>query len=864
MKLADADIDLDTGELTRGGAAVSLLPSERALLAYLVANPERTLSREELLTAVWGYAPGTRTRTVDTTVKTLRAKLEPDPSNPTHLRTVRGTGYCFVAGAAPAPTHALPTPPDLFVGREAERRALGRSADRLVTLTGPGGIGKTRLALEVARTSGRAWFCDLTGVVAEDAAAAEVARALEVPLPTRGDRVGVVGAALAARGRATVVLDNAEDLDESAVAAIGRWVDGAPAIDWRITSRRPLRLRGEVRFEVPPLAPADAVALLTDRGRRVRAGFGADAEAAWLEAIVEAVDGIPLALELAAAHAAVLGAEAIAARIRGSLAWLDRGAADAPERHHTLRATLAWTWDQLEPAQRAALSHCAVFAAPFRAEDAEQVVQVDGRALDRVHELRDWSLLSERVDPLGEVRLRLLEVVRAFVREVAPPDPAAARRHATWAVAQGEAFERAADRRGGEQALARLGAMQPDLLQVVETGTPDEVVRCAIVVDRVLAHEGRAAERRRVTDRAVEVARSDPARADAHRLRAEFRAVTGEDPEDEVEAALEAAKRAADPRVDARVWASITRVRLHQGRFADAGPPLRQALALHRADGDRVAEADRLANLGLVLAHTDRADEALSVFDSALAMHREVGNRTGEGKVLGFLGAVYLDRGEHDRAERCFTRALASHQEIGYAPGVLRMQGNLAVVDAHRGRFASAAGRYRELVARAAWAGDRVVERIARTYLSRMTLYLGRVDDALEEATLAVEGYRSGGSALFEALARAALGLALWRGGRPAQARATFDAAVVGCTQPRMGGLLRCERAMLAWEQGDAATFAEDRAEAAALLVGDPPGQQMLAVVDAWVAPDRAAARALIGPPLSDLVHWWLSQLDRR
>ncbi|MEQ1507286.1 MAG: winged helix-turn-helix domain-containing protein, partial [Myxococcota bacterium] len=266
MRLTAVELDLGSGTVARDGAVAALRPVEQALLRYLIERPGRTVPRDELLAAVWGYRDGVRSRTLDTTVKTLRKKLEADPARPDHLRTVHGVGYCFEPIRAAA-VPAIRTPLGALFGRDTLRAHLASVVrdERLVTLVGPGGMGKTRLALALAADAPPALVVDLAHATTDHQVYAEVARALEVPL---GRDPAAVGRALAARGAIRVVLDNAESLDPGGAAAIAALAEAAPAARLVVTSRRPLRVHAELRIEVPPLDPGAAAALLLDRGRR--------------------------------------------------------------------------------------------------------------------------------------------------------------------------------------------------------------------------------------------------------------------------------------------------------------------------------------------------------------------------------------------------------------------------------------------------------------------------------------------------------------------------------------------------------------------------------------------------------------------
>ena len=305
----------------------------------------------------------------------LAAALEPEPerrveSAPSLLAIWRGE-----RASAPPPTN-LPARSDAFVGRAAALAALAAALDAgPVTVLGPAGVGKTRLVQRFAADRrvdypGGVWFCALSSARTLQDIAAPPAGALSLRL-TRGDPLERLGHALAGRGRALVVLDNFEHLLEHAPATVGAWRDAAPEARFVITSREPLGLEGERRLRLDPLDPAEGAALFAARA-------GGEPGAADVAALVSLLDGLPLAIELAARRAALLSPteilEGLAAR--GDRALLLRQGRSRSGRHGTLEAAIGWSWALLDRWERAALAQCAVFRGGFTARAAEAVVDL--------------------------------------------------------------------------------------------------------------------------------------------------------------------------------------------------------------------------------------------------------------------------------------------------------------------------------------------------------------------------------------------------------------------------------------------------------------------------------------------------------
>ncbi|WP_103127447.1 LuxR C-terminal-related transcriptional regulator [Deinococcus aerius] len=326
---------------------------------------------------------------------------------------------------------ALPTPPTSLIGREREvalvEQILNWPAVSLLTLTGPGGVGKTRLALEAARVlaprfPGGVLFVPLAPLERAEQVMPAVARALGLQ-PSARDVVEVVGEALAER-QLLLVLDNFEHVQDAA-PDLGRLLALAQGSTLLVTSRERLRLYGEHEFPVPPLGlprpddpVGDAVRLFLDRARAARPGLTLDeGEGQLIEDICRGLDGLPLALELAAARVRVLGLGALRDRLRDRLSLLTGGARDLPQRQQTLRAAIDWSFALLDEAERRLLARLGVFVGGFTLEAAGAVCRGEEEdVLGGLASLVDKSLVQgEARGP--DTRYRLLETVREYALE---------------------------------------------------------------------------------------------------------------------------------------------------------------------------------------------------------------------------------------------------------------------------------------------------------------------------------------------------------------------------------------------------------------------------------------------------------------
>jgi predicted ATPase len=308
----------------------------------------------------------------------------------------------------------LPTPATRFLGREHElfgAVSLVYERDpKVLTILGPGGTGKTRFALE------------LTRLLADEADGGSVFVALaplrdpELILTTIGDRLGASSGepdAIAARigdRRTHLLCDNLEHLLPGAARPFAELAAAAPALRLLTTSREPLRVQGEVELDLPPLADDEGVSLFVERAHSVRPDLEADRS---VRELCRRLDNLPLALELAAARTKLLSPDTLLERLGESLDLL-KGTRDADERHSTLRATIAWSYDLLDADEQQLLRRLSVFRGSCTLESAETVCDAD---LDTLASLLDKSLVRRRTGRLGEERFWMLGTIREFARE---------------------------------------------------------------------------------------------------------------------------------------------------------------------------------------------------------------------------------------------------------------------------------------------------------------------------------------------------------------------------------------------------------------------------------------------------------------
>jgi predicted ATPase/DNA-binding winged helix-turn-helix (wHTH) protein len=441
-------LDPAQARVTRAGEVLALGGRPLQVLSLLAAHPGRLLKKDEVLDAVWGHRHVSESA-LKGAVNLLRLVLGDDAKAPLYVETVPRQGYRFTAPVqalqtpsaaaevpcAPAAAHPaahpgnLPPAGELLLGRAAEQAVLSTllTQHRLATLTGLGGVGKTRLALATAAAlpldlpAGR-WLLRLEDLSDPALVVPSLAQLLHLGEHAAG---GAPALAQALAGQQLLlVLDNAEHLVDAVAELVAALLAAAPGVRLLVTSQRPLRLRSERVLPLAPLALPDnaadsaplpdsyaAAQLLCARvGQLLIPWAPLPAEHADIAAICRALDGVPLALELAAARVPTLGLAGVRLRLDKRFALLTRGPRDAAARHRTLAAALDWTFDLLSSAERQALQYLAVFAGGFSIEDAEGLLGEDA-ALEHLEELRARSLVVADTTPQG-LRLRLFDSVR--------------------------------------------------------------------------------------------------------------------------------------------------------------------------------------------------------------------------------------------------------------------------------------------------------------------------------------------------------------------------------------------------------------------------------------------------------------------
>lgn len=630
-------------------------------------------------------------------------------------------------GEAAANIVGLPAEPTPLIGREQEARTardlLRRPEVRLLTLAGPPGIGKTRLGVHVAASIAPGfpdgvYFVPLAPITEPDLVLPTIAQTIGVKEAAGQPLIERVGTQLGDK-RVLLVLDNFEQVLDAATVA-SELLSQCPGLKVMATSRQVLHLRGEHELHVAPLSlpdlstvpdvqslsRSDAVMLFVQRARAVRLDFQVtDANAGTLAEICLRLDGIPLAIELAAVRTKVLSPEAILARLSNRLQLLTGGPRDLPERHKTLRNAIEWSHDLLDEAEQRVFRRLSVFAGGCT---LDAVAQVCGRAdewqLDVLAELTallDKSLLGRQEGIGDEPRFTMLETIREYAQEKlqeSDEEEEIRARHAAYYLALAERAELEFD--GGEQMaqwLVRLDKEHDNMRAVLHWATDDGErnasrilagVRLAWALWRYWLVRGY------ITEGLDHLESVLSAGAPVEAERAEPGAVT----------------------TRAKALLGAGHLAYARGAYSRAYILLEEGLKLARITGHIPTISNTLGNLGLVAREQGDYDRARACFTECLAMITEAVETIGESSyrwgianILRDLGWVALYEGDYQGAHTFFERSLETFQQFGEKWGIAYALTSLGSVELRLGNYTSAGRQFRESLKINAELGDKQI-----------------------------------------------------------------------------------------------------------------------------------------------------------
>jgi predicted ATPase/DNA-binding winged helix-turn-helix (wHTH) protein len=732
------ETDLSTRELRKGGVRIKLHGQPFEVLALLLERPGEVIAREEFRQRLWptdtfvDFDHG-----VNTAINRLREALGDSAESPRFVETLSRRGYRFIA---PVDSEARDRfseksaklvetrPPSIpvqrtgLVGREKEvasaKELLLRQDVRLVTVTGPGGIGKTRLALEVAKDLTENFpsgihFVPLSVLRDPGLISSVIVQTLGIREARGQSPLEILKRNFqdSQRAPALLLLDNFEHLMQAAPTVAELLALGAD-LKILVTSRAALHVYGEHEFPVPPLALPDsqskpsaevvarypAVALFVQRAVAARPDFELNGQnASTVIEICTRLDGLPLAIELAAARVKVLSPASMRTRLASRLQLLTGGARDLPQRQQTLRATIDWSYDLLSAAEQKLFRRLSVFAGGCTLESVEAVCDTKGDLdldpLDGTASMVDKSLLQRMERANGESRFVMLETIREYAREkLEASDEAMTRRaHAAYCLvlAEEEATEQGgADRPEWQELLAlEHDNLRAGLQWLIETGDAEWGLRLGAALFRFWEAREYLAEGRDSLGKLLKI----PGAAAPTKCRERVLFAAGALAAEQgdfisgdalIGESLDIARQLGDKQGAAVSVNALAVLARDQGDVARAHSLFEESLALWRELGDLKAIARSLSNLANVVAFQGDYARARSLYAESLSIFRGLGDRTGVAWSLNNQGDVARDQGDFAAARALYEQGLAIFRgELGDCwgtAGTLADLGNLA------------------------------------------------------------------------------------------------------------------------------------------------------------------------------------------
>ena len=786
-------LDVKRGCVLRDGREIKLRPKVYEALKYLVEHPGRLIGKEELMQAVWPDSFVTDDSLVQCTVELRRALGDRGQKL---VRTVPRRGYVFNGPVVKQPTKAslssgtdsiglsiagepssiriarkrrdLPTPRTSLIGREQQvsqaAELLVRQDVRLLSFTGTGGAGKTRLAIAVAEAVAEQFtagiqFVGLASITDPELVSTALAEALDIQRVGNRSVPQLIGDQLRDSGPFLLVLDNFEQV-LAAAKVVAETLEACPALKILVTSRACLRIYGEQEFTVTPLAENSAIELFVQRAAAAGPGFAVTGEnQGAIREICSRLDGLPLAIELAAARTKMLSPSDMLHRLQHRLQLLTGGALDLPERQQTLRRTIDWSHELLNDAERRLFRRFAVFVGGCSLEAAEAVCDTSRDLgvdiLEGLSSLVDKNLV-QRVDrDEAETRFAMLETIREYALECLAESGelnATRRSHAAYCLVLAEEGnpELSDEDRAGwlTQCDAEIDNFRYALDWLFETRDLDWGLRLCIALFRFwdmrdhltegrarletilrLAGSGHTKERGRVLHflgalgttqgdfPAAEdflkqslslyeelgdrwgIAASLNALAISQRDRGDYSSAEGN-----LERSLACWRTLPDRSAIARCLHNLANAVKVRGDYARARVALREATEIFEELGDRSGAAWSINQQGDVEREQGDLTAARELYRQALSVFREIGDRWGSARSLTDLGYIDCEQGKHSTAHAAYREAMGIFADLGHRRGLARaMEGFacLALAQGHAGRalrLASAAAHLRRLI----------------------------------------------------------------------------------------------------------------------------------------------------------------------
>jgi predicted ATPase/DNA-binding winged helix-turn-helix (wHTH) protein len=744
-RFGDFMLEPERASLLKSGREIKLRPKVFDALRYLIENRGRLVPKEELIQTLWPEAFVTDDSLVQCMVELRRAL---DDRAQEILKTVPRRGYIFAAavtahtgaedgasGSATMPQivrgdHRLPVARTPLVGRERELEAVQQllrdPAVRLVTLTGAGGSGKTRLGLELCHKllgvfGSNVFFVALGSI--SDPAMVPAAIAETVGIRETGGRPVLALLKDYLRdleaSNVLLLLDNMEHI-LAASPIVVELIEASQSLKVLVTSRAPLRVYGEYEFPVPPLTLPDlretnslpaleenpAIALFAQRAQAVKPDFQLTAQSARIVAeICSRVDGLPLAIELAAARVKMLPLSGILARLESRLQLLTTGARDLPERQQTLRNTIDWSYDLLNEAEQKLLRRLSVFWGGCTLEGAEAVGNtkddLGADIFDLMSSLVDKSLIQQRQQEKDEPRFRMLETIREYALErlqQSGEEAATKRAHAAYCLVLVEEGNPELNEPERSAWLTRCDIEHDDFRAALDflfqTRDLDWGIRFCTAMFRFWDMREHSAEARARLEHIIELAGANYTRerAKMYLFLGVFATTQGDysTAAQSAEMSRSLFEELDDPWGIALSWNASAIMARDCGDDEAAQRNFEKSLTFWRTVGDRVSTARCLHNLGNASKLRGDYARARIALTEAMQIFQEIGDESGAAWALNQQGDLAREQGDLPGAKALYERALFAFRSSGDQWGQARSLTDLGMIACELGEHSAA------------------------------------------------------------------------------------------------------------------------------------------------------------------------------